>query len=959
MIRRGETRGPDEVSAGGDRRRFRVRHGSATPVFSTDGMGATLDGVTTVGPARSEEFTAREAEVLALIARHLTNAQIAEALFISVRTVESHVSAMLRKLQLPDRRSLARHAEAMPGLLVKSGRHGLPTPVTAFIGRTGERAALTAALAEHRLVTATGPGGVGKTRLALSVAAEVAPTRGEGVWFVDLIHVTDPAMVTAAVAETVGVAEQRTASIDRAVVASLATSDALLVLDNCEHVLDGVRACVERIIAGCPEVTVLATSRTRLLLAYERVYVVPGLSVLGGGGDAVDLFAARVAAATGDPTPPDPRRVAALCRALDGIALAIELAAARFAALGLDGLESGLDQRLRLLTAGRRAGVIRHGSLRAAIGWSYDLLPSADRGLLRGVAAFASWFDVDAARAVAGAGRERAEITDGLARLAEHSLLVVERGEPTRYRALEMIRQYGIERLAEAGELDQIRAGHERWCREALAALGRTDPADLEDGWCARFDRIVDDSGIALAWSAGDDSRRAQASALAAELAGLLFLRGRQAQAQRRFEQAAELAATATERTTQLRLAAGAAASRFVGDDALRLFRMAADASASAGDRAGAVRDLATMAMYINRAPGILATPHPRAEADALVAEARALSDGSPLAQAAIAVAAAWVPRPTPGEARRVIELAERAGDGLAHSIALDLLTLANLVDNDIAEAVRTARRRLELLDTVTISPISGYEFGDGLLMAAEVDLAAGDLAGAAADAATLAGLPFYRDEDHLATCWRLLVDALAGHFDDVVRTGERFLAGWERAGRPAASALARGAYAVAMVHGMRGDDDRRAAWVRLTIDLGVDSKQLAGRLLGWPAVFDGLLALHRNHAAAAVRLLADDIDTPELFQHLGAGPWRPWYAALWAEAAVLDHHDDTAVRIERSRHAARHNPIATAMIERAAAVATGDRDTLVRLAVTFARLGCPYQQARTARMAAGLRGSR
>jgi predicted ATPase/DNA-binding CsgD family transcriptional regulator len=757
-------------------------------------------------------LTAREAEVLALIARHLTNAQIAETLFISRRTVETHVSALLRKLQLPDRRSLARHAEAMPGLLVKSGGRGLPLPVTSFIGRTGERTVLAAALAEHRMVTATGPGGIGKTRLALSVAAELAPARREGVWFVDLIHVTDPAAVTAAVAETVGVPEQRTTSVDRALVASLAASDALLVIDNCEHVLDGVRPCVERIIAGCPGVTVLATSRTRLLLPYERVYVVPGLSVIGHGGDAVDLFAARVTAATGDPTPPDPVRVAALCRALDGMALAIELAAARFAALGLDGLESGLDQRLRLLTAGSRAAD-RHASLRAAIGWSYDLLSSDDRALLRRAAVFASWFDVDAARAVAGAGRERAEIADGLARLAEHSLLVVERGERTRYRALETIRQYGVERLDEAGELDQIRAGHERWCRRALAALGQTETADIDDAWCARFDRIVDDASGAFAWSAGQESRRAQAAELAAELAGLLFLRGRPAQAQRRYEQGAELAATATERAALLRQAAGAAASRFAGDDALRLFRMAADAALTAGDRAGAARDLATMAIYINRAPGIMATPHSHVEADALVAEVRALSDDSPLIRAATAVATAWVAPPAPREARRVVDLAERAGDGLVHSIALDFLTLTNLVNDDIAEAVRTARRRLELLGTLAVSPLSGFEFGDGHLMAAETDLGAGDLAGAAAHAEALARLPFYRDEDHLALSRRLLVDALAGHFDDVVRIGERFRVCWERAGRPVAPNLARSSYAVAMVHGMRGDDGRRAAW--------------------------------------------------------------------------------------------------------------------------------------------------
>jgi predicted ATPase/DNA-binding CsgD family transcriptional regulator len=917
---------------------------------SCGARGTTLGDVTTRGAAKNAEVTAREAEVLALIARHLTNAQIAEALFISTRTVETHVSALLRKLQLPDRRSLARRAEAMPGLLVKSGSRGLPVPVTSFIGRTDERAVLAAALAEHRLVTATGPGGIGKTRLALSVAAEVAPARREGVWFVDLIHVTDPAMVTAAVAETVGVPEQRTISVDRALVASLAASDALLVIDNCEHVLDGVRDCAERIITGCPEVTLLATSRIRLLLPYERVYVVPGLSVTAGGGDAVDLFAARVAAATGDPVPPDPGRVAALCRALDGMALAIELAAARYAALGLDGLESGLDQRLRLLTAGPRVAD-RHASLRAAIGWSYELLSSADRGLLRGVAVFASWFDVDAARAVAGADRERAEIADGLARLAEHSLLVVERGQRTRYRALETIRQYGVERLDEAGELDQIRAGHERWCRRALAALGKTEPAEVDDAWCARFDQIADDAGAALAWSVAEQGRRAQAAELAAELAGLLFLRGRQAQAQRRFEQAAGLTATVTERAALLRLAAGAAASRFVGDAALRLFRMAADAALTVGDRAGAARDLATMAMYINRAPGIMATRHSPAEADALIARSRALSDGSPLARAALAVAEC--PPPGIGDPRRAVELAERAGNGIVHSIALDWLTSANLADDDVAEAVRTARRRLELLDTLPVGPLTGFEFADGYLMAAEVGLATGDLAGAAAHADTLAGLPFYRHDDHLAMSRRLLVDALAGHFDNVVRTGERFRASWERAGRPVAPNLARAPYAVAMVHGMRGDDERRAAWVRLTIDLAGDPERLAGCRRGWPPVFDGMLALHSNDPAAAVRRLAADIDDPELSQSWDFAPWRPWYAALWAEAAVLGRYPDATARVERSRHAARDNPIATAMVERAAAITTGERETLVRLAATFAQLGCPYQQARTGRLLA------
>jgi hypothetical protein len=158
------------------------------------------------------------------------------------------------------------------------------------------------------------------------------------------------------------------------------------------------------------------------------------------------------------------------------------------------------------------------------------------------------------------------------------------------------------------------------------------------------------------------------------------------------------------------------------------------------------------------------------------------------------------------------------------------------------------------------------------------------------------------------------------------------------------------------MVYGMRGDDDRRAAWVRMTIDIGIDPERLAGCGLGWAPVFDGLLALHRGDAAGAVRRLAVDLDDPELRRPWSIGPWLPWYAALWAEAAVLAHHPDAAVRVTRSRRRTRDNPIAAAIVERAHAVATGDRPALARLAVTFARLGCPYQQARTGEIHSALR---
>jgi predicted ATPase/DNA-binding CsgD family transcriptional regulator len=891
------------------------------------------------------EVTAREAEVLALVGRHLTNAQIAEALFISVRTVESHVAALLRKLDVPDRRSLARRAAD------REPRRGmLPAPATPFLGRGVERAELTRALAAQRLVTAVGPGGIGKTRLAISVAGDVAAGHRDGVWFVDLDRVTEPAAVIGTVAELVGVPEQLALSPDAALVAALARRDGLLVLDNCEHLLDGVRECVDLIVNGCPRLTVLATSRARLMLPYERTYPVPGLSVTDtDGGDAVALFIARVAAATGEAEPPDPARAAALCRALDGVALAIELAASRYATLGLDGLEAGLHDRLRFFTDGSPTAA-RHRSLRDTIAWSCDLLAPADQALLRRVAVFASWFDVTAARAVAARDSDRAAVADGLAHLADHSLLVADRGAPTRYRALETIRQYGEEQLATAGELATVQANLDEWCRLQLSELAAAEP---DDTWCFRFDQVVDDVRAALLRCAADPDRREPATELAAQLAGQLWLRGRLMEAERRYEQAAELSPSRADRVQQLRLAAGAAGTGYLGTEMLRLLRESADLARLVGDTGGAAGDLAWMSLFITRAPGIMAQTRTDEEAADLLAEAEAISDGSARTGAAITLAKAFADYRGLSVERteQAIELARKADDPALEDAGLDLLTAVHLRFDDIPAAVATVRRRDATIASLPMVALHGFAHSDHAQYGCEVMLASGDVREASEYADRLARLPFNREEGLLGLARRLKVDAFAGHFDAVLHNATLFRDSWERLGEPVVPNLASSAGAVAMVHGILGDDEMRARWLRMTDDLNGGQPTITTQ--AWAPIFDALVALHHADFRAASKRLAIDPDDAQTWWHAGQILYRPWYAAVWAEAAVLDRRADARARIQRARHAARANPVASAMIARSAAFAAGDRSAVENLAGTFGTLGCPYQQARSRVLAA------
>ena len=346
------------------------------------------------------------------------------------------------------------------------GPGNLRPAVTSFIGRESEVEEVKGALHEHRLVTLTGVGGVGKTRLASEVAAHLVDEFPDGVWFFELAAVADPGAVPDAVAAVLGITQQPGRSVAQSVAAALEGRVRLLVLDNCEHVLDAAADLIEAILAASATTKIVATSREGLGIADERLWPVPSLDV-GAGVDsaAVALFVERAQHVSPRFTVANVDEAAAvveICRRLDGIPLAIELAASRMASMTASEVRDRLDQRLRLLVGSRRA-LERHHTLRHAVAWSYELLDEPEKALLDRCSVFAGGFDLESACAVMGSDDDYA-ILDLLDALVRKSLLVADRSlGRTRFSMLETIRQFAEEQLVAGGEATEARTAHARY----------------------------------------------------------------------------------------------------------------------------------------------------------------------------------------------------------------------------------------------------------------------------------------------------------------------------------------------------------------------------------------------------------------------------------------------------------------------------------------------------------------
>jgi predicted ATPase/class 3 adenylate cyclase len=384
--------------------------------------------------------------------------------------------------------------------------HNLPIQLSTFVGRETQIKEVADLVRHSRLVTLTGIGGVGKTRLSLQIAADLLSEFGDGAWFVELAPLAEAGLLADTTANALSVSQDSTISAEKRLLKYLSTRRVLLVIDNCEHLIEDVAGFVDSLLRACPDVHVLATSREGLAVVGEVLWRVPSLRV-DDDAAAVELFAerARLVQPSFTITEENLVTVAELCTRLDGIPLAIELATARLKMMSVEQIAQHLNDRFRLLTGGSRTAVERQRTLRAMMDWSYDLLTAPEQALLRRLSVFYDGFTYEAAEEVcSGEALARVEVLDLLGRLVEASVVTFESDIRPRYRLLETVRQYSLDKLFEAGEADEARLRHAEYFRRASRAIsGALDRDDY-----TAMDLATDDLGnyrAAMTWALESD----------------------------------------------------------------------------------------------------------------------------------------------------------------------------------------------------------------------------------------------------------------------------------------------------------------------------------------------------------------------------------------------------------------------------------------------------------------------
>jgi predicted ATPase/DNA-binding CsgD family transcriptional regulator len=461
------------------------------------------------GPIR---LSRREEEVARLVAEGLSNREIATRLFVSERTAEYHVEQIRNKLGFHSRAQVAawvadRGASPLPKADQPS-RHNLPRQLTSFVGREAEQEELRKILTEARLVTLTGVGGVGKTRLGLKLGSDLLARYESGVWLVDLAPLSDPALVAGAVIQALGLTEEPGRTQRETLQSRLESRRCLLLFDNCEHLVAACAELAEFLLRSCPRVQLLCTSREALRIPGEVVWSLQPLALPDDkssdpfASDAMRLFRDRAQASRpgfilGAGQIP---LVATICRRLDGIPLAVELAAALVQVMPIEEILGRLEDRFRLLASGPRTVSTRQQTLHGTLEWSHDLLTDAERTVFGRLAVFAGGFTLEAAETVcAGDGVATKDVSGLIVQLAEKSLVTVPDDRRGRtYRLLETVREFAQERLGRRGEQERFRQRHLDFY---LGLVERTASDELT--WLKGLEDARDNLRAALSWSLG------------------------------------------------------------------------------------------------------------------------------------------------------------------------------------------------------------------------------------------------------------------------------------------------------------------------------------------------------------------------------------------------------------------------------------------------------------------------